>query len=65
MKQKSIPDPQLCLQAAKTDLRENAERISEKYEDIKVNAFFYIVNRSRSLLKLYNINNQCCGDPCL
>jgi len=24
------------LQAAKTDLRENAERISEKYEDIKV-----------------------------
>jgi hypothetical protein len=40
MKQKIIPDPQLWFQAAKTDLRENAERISEKYEDIKVNAFF-------------------------
>jgi hypothetical protein len=55
MKQKSIPDPQLCLQAAKTDLRENAERISEKYEDIKVNSFSYIVNRSKSLPNLNNV----------
>jgi hypothetical protein len=58
MKQKSIPDPQLCLKAAKTDLRENAERISEKYEDIKVNAFS-IVNRSLSLPNPNNVKNTC------
>ena len=30
------------LQAAKTELRENAERISEKYEDIKVWSYLEI-----------------------
>ena len=31
------------LQAAKTDLRENAERLSEKYEDIKVGQQFILL----------------------